>query len=80
MSSTLFWQPVAPADKTLNDGTKFLLRELYGFPVDRNFTPHQINELVALKAGRSGEVVKDIVTLIEAIEHHDVVRVFEGNW
>lgn len=80
MSSTLYWQPIAPADKTLSSGTKFLLREVYGFPVDCNFTPHQIGELRALKASRHPEIVKDIEELIEAIERHNVIHVFEGNW
>ncbi len=80
MSSTLFWEPVRPADNTLSSGTKLLLREVYGFPVDQNFTPHQINELVALKIDRHPDVVKEIDELIAAIERHDVIHVFEGNW
>jgi len=80
MSSTLFWEPVRPSDKTLSDGLKFLLREVYGFPVDENFTPHQIAEMTALKAGRSAEVTKDVDALIKAIERHDIIHVFEGNW
>jgi hypothetical protein len=80
MSSTLFWEPVRPADKTLSTTTKFLLRELYNSPVDVTFTPHQIGDLTALKAGRHGEVQKDIDELIRAIERFDMVHVFEGNW
>ena len=80
MSSTLFWEPVRPADKTLSSGLKLLLREVYGFPVNLNFTPHQINELTALKAGRDADMQKEIGQLIEAIERHDIIHVFEGDW
>ena len=80
MSSSLFWEPVRPADKTLSTSTKFLLRELYGFPVNVTFTPDQFSELAALKAGRQDEVQKDIDKLVEAIEQFDAVHVFEGNW
>lgn len=38
MSSTLYWQPVAPPDTTLSSGTKLLLREVYGSPVDCRLT------------------------------------------
>ena len=80
MSSTLFWEPVRPADKTLSTGLKFLLRDTYGFPVDVSFTPHQISDLTTLKENQPAEVQKDIDELIKAIERHDIIHVFEGNW
>ncbi len=80
MSSTLFWEPIRPADKTLGTGLKFVLREAYGFPVDETFTPLRLSELSLLGAGRSDDVRKDVDTLIDAVKRFDVVRVFEGNW
>ena len=80
MSSTLFWEPLRPADKTLSTSLKFIMRDAYGFPVDETFTPLRIGELNALGANRPDEVKKDIAELVEAVERHDMVRVFEGNW
>lgn len=80
MSSSLLWEPVRHADKTLSTDLKFLLREVYAFPVDVTFTAQHLQELTALKAGRSEALRQEIEMLIAAVEEYEAIRVFEGNW
>lgn len=81
MSSTLFWEPFRPADKTLSSATKFLLRELFGNPIDVNLTSIQTDLLAGARAAvTDAEVRADLDLLLRAIATHDIVHVFEGNW
>lgn len=79
MTRNLYFEPFPrPTGKSLCDALKFILREVYGEPVDHVFTEGDITALRAIAAA-SGvqEVKKDVERLVEAIEKHDSVRVNE---
>lgn len=73
MSMNLYWEPQHRDADDLPDSLKFALRKRYGPCVDTVFTTQDISYLRGLEdAG-----VKGASDLIEAIEKHDAVRVFE---
>lgn len=71
----LYWLPVSPKrGKGLPDKLKFVLRERFEYPVRVEFDEHTIGYLQGLHdAG-----VEGAEELIEAIEKHGRIQVFES--
>jgi hypothetical protein len=74
MSSSLAWRPrIVPQSHYLPSALKFALREEYGDPVKKIFTSNDIAFLRGLAVGK----IDGAESLIELIEKHDEVEVFE---
>lgn len=77
MSSTLRWQPVTDG-RGMTDATKFIMRELFGEPVDTTLREDAIGILRGAAAGTNeAKVKKELLQLMAAIEKYGEVKVKE---
>lgn len=73
MSMNLYWQPVINTENDLSDALKFALRKRYQHGMDIRMDGGDLSYLQGLlDAG-----IEDAQTLIDAIEKHGVIRVYE---
>lgn len=75
MGTNLYWEPVERKQNSVggDDGLKWALRKKYGERLDVELTSRSLEYLEGLRdAGQ-----ENAQALIDAIEKHDAIRVFE---
>ena len=80
MSSSLCWEPVfEQANKTFGCSLKFFLREEFSIEQDGGceFGPEDVAFLLGAKACAAGDLKKDLAAMIEAIQKHGRIRLWE---
>ncbi len=80
MSATLAWEPVVNRSKTLSSRLLFALREALGEPIEWTFSNTAESKAVlrGISAGtEDGGLKREIKQLLEAIEKHGAIRVWE---
>ena len=78
MSSNLTWEPSNRKSGELGSGIKFILRRLYGEPVNATFDGEDVQMLNTIIASSLDESVKeDATALIDAIGKHGSIDVRE---
>lgn len=75
MSSHLRWQPVK-FGQSLGTGIKFILRKIYGNPIDVILTSADVNTLRAIVASNDS-AASDADELVSAIEAHGNIELKE---
>jgi len=79
MSSSLYWEPIINRGNHLSDELKYILRKRWGTSFDLRLMDKDVDYLIGLKHGCEKEKTgKEIDTLLQAIERHDEIRIWDG--
>jgi len=77
MSMNLYWEPVVDRGQSLSDSLKFILRDDVENCLPCTMSESSLPFLRGIRAAGNAELKKDCTTLIEAIEKHGTVRLWQ---